>query len=291
MATLPILTGLEQIAARYETFIVDLWGVMHDGVEAYPAAVVALEALRDADKTIIILSNAPRRAASVRARNAELGIAETLCDLVMSSGEATWRHLQARDDPWYAALGRRCHHLGPVRDLGLREGLDLQFVETLDEADFLLVTGTLDNDHTLDHYAQYLAQARALDLPLICANPDLEVIRGGRRELCAGSLAAHYQELGGKVRSHGKPDPAIYRDCLGRLGLTAGPGVLAIGDSLRTDVAGARAAGLSVLFVAGGIHAEALGLTDAGAFDAAELQRLCDQRGCQPDAAIDRLRW
>ena len=113
---IPIHHGLSEIAERYDAFVIDLWGVLHDGVRAFPEAVACLERLQARGKRVLILSNAPRRAESVAARNAELGIARELCDGVMSSGEATWRHLARRDDPWHRALGRRCHHLGQQLD-------------------------------------------------------------------------------------------------------------------------------------------------------------------------------
>jgi len=291
MTVVPIHAGLSGLADDYDCFVVDLWGVLHDGVRAFPAAVDCLAELKARGKRILILSNAPRRAASVAQRNLELGIAPELADLVMSSGEAAWRHLKTRSDPWYGALGRRCYHLGPDRDLGMRAGLDYDFVDDLKRADFILNTGVLSAEHGVEAYGDLLREAKALDLPMVCANPDLEVVRGGKREICAGAVAVYYEEFGGRVRYHGKPDREIYDICFELLGQGRRERVVAIGDSLRTDIAGARNAGIDGIFIGGGIHADALGLVDGAPLDPVRLAGLCDLRGLYPAAALSVLRW
>jgi HAD superfamily hydrolase (TIGR01459 family) len=249
------LTGFAPLAARYDGFIIDLWGVVHDGVRAYPGAVDTLTRLRDAGKKAILLSNAPRRADAVQQAMRHMGIADDLYSGIMTSGEATHLMLRDRSDPWYAALGRRVFHLGPARDRGVLEGLDLVPVDRLDEAEFLLNTGPddLGNQTEVAEFEQVLQEARRHGLKMICANPDLEVIRGGQRVICAGALAKRYEELGGEVRALGKPDPAIYGPVLDQLALPAGR-VLAVGDGLRTDIAGAKAAEIDACWVLGGIH-------------------------------------
>ncbi len=288
---IPILNGLSDIAERYDGFIVDLWGVLHDGVRAFPQAVDCLERLRERGKRVLILSNAPRRAEAVAARNAELGIPVHLCDAVMSSGEAAWQHLAARADPWHRALGRRCHHLGPERDRGMREGLDYDFVDHLGEADFILATGALSFGDTSETHAAFLDEALGRRLPMVCANPDLEVIRGARREICAGAIALGYEELGGEVRYHGKPHAEIYATCLATIETPARARIAAIGDSLRTDIAGARAAGIDGLFITGGLQGEELGVDAQGNVDAARLAAFCETAGEAPVAALPALRW
>lgn len=288
---IPIHHGLSEIAERYDAFVIDLWGVLHDGVRAFPEAVACLEQLQARDKRVLILSNAPRRAESVAARNAELGIAPELCDGVMSSGEAAWRHLARRDDPWHRALGRRCHHIGPARDRGMREGLDYDFVDDPAEADFILNTGTLDFGDSAARYDALLRAARTRRLPMVCANPDLEVIRGGRREICAGTVARAYEELGGEVRYHGKPHAAIYEDCLALIAAPPRHRIAAIGDSLRTDIAGAHAAGIDGIFITGGLQGEELGADAQGNVDAARLTAFCAAAGEAPVAALPMLRW
>ncbi len=288
---IPIYHGLSHIADRYDAFVIDLWGVLHDGVRAFPEAVTCLEQLRAHDKRVLILSNAPRRAEAVAARNAELGIPRGLCDGVMSSGEAAWRHLARRDDPWHRALGRRCHHLGPARDRGMREGLDYDFVEDPAQADFILNTGTLDFGDSPARYDELLRAALARRLPMVCANPDLEVIRGDRREICAGTIARAYERIGGEVRYHGKPHAEIYEDCLALIAAPARDRIAAIGDSLRTDIAGARAAGIDGIFITGGLQGAALGADPEGNVAPARLAAFCAAAGEAPTAALPVLRW
>jgi len=291
MATPSVISGLSGLVDDYDVFIIDLWGVMHDGVTAFPEAVDTLTALKAAGKTTIILSNAPRRAESVAARNGELGIDPALCDLVMSSGEEAWRHLKERPTAWYRALGRRCFHLGPDRDFSIREGLDYDFVADLAIADFVLLTGARDSDDTLETYADILAAAYARKLPMVCANPDLAVIRGGRREICAGTLAAGYEALGGEVIYHGKPDPQIYRRCLDLVGKAGADRVLAIGDSLRTDLTGAARSDMDSVFVVDGIHGAETGLQPDELLQPAHLAELFEGFAHPPRAAMARLRW
>ncbi len=286
-----MVTGLRQVADKYETFIIDLWGVLHDGVKAFPEAVVCLEALKRQGAKIIILSNAPRRASEVAARNEELGIDPALVDFVMSSGEATWQSLNSCADAWYAALGKACFHLGPERDHGIREGLDYDFVPALEDADFILLTGPTGFNDTVEDYRPLLEKAKGLKLPMVCANPDREVIRDGKREICGGAVALAYEEMGGEIRYHGKPDAEIYDACLLPLAITDRSKVLAVGDSLRTDIAGARRSGIDALFVAGGIHAKELGMDAGQNPDPTILNELLAKAPEQPNGILPHLSW
>lgn len=283
--------GLSAISDNYDGYIIDLWGVMHDGVQAFPEAVDCVSRLKQAGKQIAILSNAPRRAEVVIARNADLGIAPDLADVVMSSGEDTWLHLNERPDAFYSELGRRCYHLGPERDQGMREGLDYDFVTRLDEADFILNTGTLAFDHAMEDYRELLEAALALKLPMICANPDLVVIRGGVMEYCAGSVAESYEEIGGEVRSHGKPHLGVYERCFSMMGATDRSRIAGIGDSLRTDIAGAEAVGIAGIFIADGIHGAELNVDSSGMPAPDGLERLLAAARASPAAVLPRLRW
>lgn len=288
---IPIIEGLSEIATRYQGFIVDLWGVLHDGVTAFPEAVDAVRRAKRAGVKVLILSNAPRRASEVATRCREMGIDESCYDALLSSGEDTWQHLSQRPDAWYRKLGRRCFHMGPDRDQGMRDGLDLDFPETPQDADFVLNTGAHLPEDSVQTYQPVIDRCLALGLPMVCANPDLEVIRGGRREICAGAVAARYEELGGQVRYHGKPHPPIYAEAMQLLGLSDPAGILCIGDSLRTDVAGARAGGMASLWVLDGIHAESLHLAPGLRPDPARLEASCEAYGQRPDFAIPWLRW
>jgi HAD superfamily hydrolase (TIGR01459 family) len=270
--TIRLLEGLAPVIDAYDAFIVDLWGVLHDGAHPLPGTVECLTALKRAGKRVALLSNAPRPAAPVIARLAEIGFARELYDDVMTSGEETWRHLVRRADPWYAALGERCYMIGPPRDNGMLVDVRAVRVHALEDAEFILNTGA-DFGDTVEKFEELLQRAAARDLPMICANPDLEVLMRGNREICAGALAARYES------------------CFELLGDPAHARVCAIGDSLRTDIAGAQAAGLDSILVTGGIHAEALGVRPGELPPLERLEALCGAIGVRPTAAVPGLRW
>lgn len=274
------------LAENFDGFIIDLWGVVHDGVRPYSGAVDCLERLRAAGKRVVMLSNAPRRNHAAQASMRRMGIADDLYTDILTSGEAVHRHLRDRPDPFWSGLGSRVFHLGPARDRNVVDGLDLVVVDRPDEADFVLNTGPDDHRNPTDisEFEPVLAECRAAGLPMVCGNPDLEVIRGGVRVLCAGSLAVHYQALGGEVRSLGKPDPAIYATVLVTLAVKLDR-VLAVGDSLRTDIAGAAAIGVASCWVLGGLHGAAL------AHDPALARQAAGDFGLDPVAAIPGFVW
>ncbi len=288
--SLSLLQGLGEIAGGYDGFILDLWGVLHDGTAPFPGVVDALGRLKAAGKRLAVLSNAPRRAALVEARMNEIGLTRGLYDHVHSSGEETWQHLLRRDDPFYAALGQRCYHLGPARDDNMLEGIGLQRVADINDAEFILNTGPSDWDETVAQHEPLLRAARARDLPMVCANPDLVVVHQGRRAICAGAVAQRYEALGGRVRWHGKPFRPAYETCFAALGISDRRRIIAVGDSLRTDIAGANAAGIDSVLVTGGIHAEEFGLAGSQ-LDLDRLIEAVAASGHKPDAVIAHFRW
>ncbi|MDX1710081.1 MAG: TIGR01459 family HAD-type hydrolase [Rhodovibrionaceae bacterium] len=283
--------GLREIADDYDGYVMDLWGVLHDGVNAFPEAVDCLRQLKARGCAIAILSNAPRRAETVRRRNTELGIDPALSDTVVSSGEDTWRHLKARDDAFYAGLGAKVLHLGPARDRDLLQGNGLEPVASLEAADFILNTGPGAPEARVEDFQALLDEALSLDRPMVCANPDLLVIRGGRAEICAGAIAERYREMGGVVRFHGKPDPGVYERCFAAMDAVPKSRILAVGDSLRTDMAGARAAGIDGLFISGGIHADELGAGPGERPSAARVDEACRAAGVRPVGVMPALVW
>lgn len=278
------LTGIAPIAEAYDGFILDLWGVIHDGVKLYPDAKATLQALRSRGKRIVMLSNAPRRATMVVAALTRLGIEPALYDGVMTSGESVWEALRTRDDPWFADLGRRAFWLGPVRDLPLLEGLDLDLVATPGEADFVLNIGADEavSDTDLAPHLPALEACRKADLPMVCANPDIIIVRDGQQILCAGALAEVYARMGGEFRQRGKPGPEVYGPTLATLGVRPDR-VLAVGDALRTDIAGAQGVGLDSCWVLDGIHNLA-GLHG-------EAEREAEAAGLAPRATLPSFRW
>jgi HAD superfamily hydrolase (TIGR01459 family) len=204
---------------------------------------------------VVFLSNAPRRPSGIIQFLANMGVTPDLYDGVMSSGEAVYLGLKHRTAE-FANLGRRLYHLGPPRDRNLFDTLDYQQAAAPEDADFVLNTGPDDElgPHDPELYRPVLEACLKARLPMICANPDLEVLKGGDRIICAGYLAQLYAGDGGRVIQRGKPDAAIYKPTLAMLGTNAAR-TMAIGDSLRTDIAGAKAAGIESCWVLSGIHA------------------------------------
>ncbi len=292
MADIQQLPGIAAVIDRYDGFILDLWGVLHDGEQAYAGVPDCLDRMKAAGKILCLLSNAPRRTAGVIAKLDGMGLGRDRYHHVMTSGEATYEALRDRDDPWHAALGRRLHHIGPARDTDVFDGLGYTVAATPDEADFVLNTGILVFGETVEDYQPQLDACLAARLPMICANPDLIVMVGPQMVICAGMLAARYEAMGGDVRQHGKPYAAVYDRCLSLMGLGDKRRILAVGDSLRTDVAGANAAGLDVALVTAGIHQEELGGAAWGeAVDPVALRTTADAAGHVPTYAIPSLRW
>ena len=281
-----MLTGFAPLAARYDGFILDLWGVIHDGVSPYPGAVDVLKRLRAAGKPAVLLSNAPRRAHVAQLGMRAMGIADALYTGILTSGEVAHRMLRDRTDPFFAALGSRVYHLGPERDRNVIEDLPLRLVARPEGASFVLNTGPDDERSPTDPaaYDDELRDCLAAGLPMVCANPDLEVIRGGQRLICAGLLTQRYEALGGAAIWIGKPDPAVYGPVLQLLGLERSR-VLAVGDSLRTDIAGAAGVGIESCWVLGGIHAAELGGNPASA------EEMARAAGLAPVACLPAFVW
>ncbi len=249
------MSGFGPLAGNYDGFIVDLWGVVHDGFRPYPGVLDCLARLRDAGKRVVFLSNAPRRPAGIITLLASMGVSRDLYAGIMSSGEAVFLGLRDRGEE-FSGLGRRLYHLGPPRDRDVYDGLPYEVVDEPALADFILNTGPDDviGPHDPELYRPVLEAGLRAHLPMVCANPDLEVMKGGERIICAGYLAELYKGEGGIVIQRGKPDAAIYTPALALIG-TSRERTLAVGDSLRTDITGAKAAGIDSCWVLSGIHA------------------------------------
>ncbi len=287
-----IADGISAIADRIDGCIVDLWGVVHDGVQPLPGAVDCMQRLVAAGKRICLLSNAPARVDALVARMDEMGVPRDAYHHLMSSGESTYQALRTRPDPAHAALGERCLMIGPEYNADiLPDGDGIVRVFDLDDADFVVVTAWGGDGTPLEGYDDILRTCRARDIPLVCANPDLEVLQGGERYYCAGAIAARYQGIGGRVIYHGKPHERVYTHCQGLLGIDDAARVAGIGDSFLTDVTGANAAGMPSVLVAGGIHAIDLMRHEADVIDVIVLHDLVERHGASPDMVVPAFRW
>lgn len=292
-----LMNGLSSLAHQYDLFFIDLWGVTHNGKAPFPEALECYQNLKKENKPVFILSNAPRMPESAIKRLADMGLARDLYHDLQTSGYECHKNLRDRSDAFYKTLGTRLYHVGPERDRNLFTSLDeYTDVSNIEDADFVLVTGTDTWDRTLESYQVELDQALKHNLPLVCANPDKRVMYGDEIVLCSGAIAAHYQSMGGKMRQHGKPDAEIYQILHTRAEKSLGKQVpkdriLMIGDSLATDVAGANAYGVDSLLVLSGIHgAELLLHFKKDTFKDA-LQQLGQQYNATPTYVMEKMYW
>jgi HAD superfamily hydrolase (TIGR01459 family) len=284
-----ILDGIAPIADRYDGYVLDLWGVVHDGRRPYPGVPEALAELKARGKRIVFLTNAPRRAWFIGEMLDRMGLDRALYDGIMSSGEIAWRMLRDKEHPWFARLGKRAFHIGPERDLSVVEDGAAELVADAAEADFLLNTGP-DPDrgaHDVSAYLPALQAAARHQLPMVCVNPDRHVMVGGERLICAGALADLYKPMCGDIFEVGKPDPAVYDPVLEILGITDRRRVVAIGDTPHTDLAGAQAAGLDALWALTGLAEHEHGDDPSPEV----LRQVALREGVDPIAAIRALRW
>ncbi len=245
-----ILSSIASIIPHYNAFLLDLWGVIHDGSQLYPSVRETLLEIKKSDRKVIFLSNAPRRAQRVASVLDNLGIEPTLYDYVVSSGEVGYHWLAAGRAPW----GHRYYMISAEKDRGLLDDLSFREVSELRSADFILNLGFGTEEQTTEDYEEVLREASRLGLPMLCLNPDLEVIKiSGGRFPCAGAIAKKYIEFGGKVEWFGKPYEAVYKYAHKLLDGIDKKQILAVGDSLETDIPGAKNFGVDSALVTGGI--------------------------------------
>ncbi|MFQ5564419.1 MAG: TIGR01459 family HAD-type hydrolase [Parvularculaceae bacterium] len=283
VSTLPKINRLELLSARYDALLCDAWGVIHDGVELFSGAAEAMIRFRDVSGPVIILTNAPRPSTIIPGQLDRLGLPRSAYDDVVTSGDATRAEIERR-------VPGPAYRLGPDKDDPLYHGLDIEFAP-LGEARFIVCTGLVDDDsETPEDYRGLLEQAAARRLPMICANPDTVVRWGGRLVYCAGALGEIYAALGGEVIYGGKPYAPIYDLATKRIETISGAKpdprrVLAIGDGLATDIAGANAHGIDAVFVAGagGVH--------DGGLDAELIRKKMDAAGVTAIGIMEALRW
>ncbi|MGO4404801.1 TIGR01459 family HAD-type hydrolase [Bosea sp. RAF48] len=286
-----LLAGLAEVAERYDGFLLDQWGVLHDGSKPYPHAVACLEHLRAAGKAVVILSNSGRSGSENEAVLASMGFARRLYDHVASAGDDARDALASRSEPAYRNLGSRCLLLARPGEEHLANGLGLTLVESPEEADFLFAM-TMDAERqSVSGWKPLLVRALQRGLPMICSNPDRHRVHadGSLRE-APGLVALAYETMGGTVHYHGKPHPRIYASCLRSTALPASR-LLAIGDSLEHDVAGAANAGIDACFIAGGIHKDDLSWSKETELEADSCEALFAQAAFRPRYCLAGFAW
>ncbi len=280
------LAGLKEVAGIYDGFILDLWGVVHDGVKPFPWTVETLTRLKEANRIVWMLSNAPRRSHTVIARLTAMGIGPELYDGIMTSGEAAWLALK---NQYLAKWGKRCYHLGLAdKDGSVYESLGVTLVENPDDADFLMATGVDDFADPAEKYLPVLEACLAAKLPMVCANPDRVVHVEDQLVICAGTFADIYTAKGGEVVYFGKPHATVYRLCGEGMGVQK---VLAIGDGMQTDIEGAAGAGLDSVLITSGIHRDAFPVTPTGETDFTGGGKFLQAYPARPTYLMSGLVW
>ena len=283
----PLIPHFSALAPDYDVLLCDVWGVVHNGLAAFPPACDALMRARARGATVVFITNSPRPSASVARQLERLHVPRETYDGMVSSGDVTRRVIQSRPR-------QTLHHLGPERDRSIFRDLPVAFAP-LKTCDYVVCSG-LENDEseTPDDYRARLETMLARKLFMVCANPDVVVERGERLVYCAGALADLYRTMGGEVLYAGKPYRPIYDMALEEAGKAAGREiaprrVLAIGDSVRTDLKGARMLGVDFLFITSGIHAEEVGGRERP--DVTALQSVFAAAGDVPKAVMRQLVW
>jgi HAD superfamily hydrolase (TIGR01459 family) len=274
--TLPILPHFAGLAANYDAILSDVWGVVHNGERATPDACDALTRFRANGGQVVLITNAPRPREAVMKQIDAFGVPRSVYDDIVSSGDVTRAVIQSRP-------GQSLCHIGPDRDKPIFTGLDVTFAP-LESADYVVCSG-LENDEveTAENYRPRLEQMLARKLFMVCGNPDVVVERGPRLIYCAGAIADLYKAMGGEVLYAGKPYRPIYELAYARLKSAPPPDrVLAIGDSLRTDLAGANSFGVDFVFLTAGIHA-------ADFADDAAMHKAFGEK--MPKAVMQKLKW
>jgi HAD superfamily hydrolase (TIGR01459 family) len=275
------------LAPHYGVLLCDVWGVMHNGLTAFPEACEALVRARDGGATVMLITNSPRPCDAVVPQLDQLHVPRASYDGMVTSGDVTRAVIAER-------RGQSVFHLGPERDLPVFAGLDVRLVAA-DVADYVVCTGLFDDTReTPEDYRELLASLRARQLFFLCGNPDVVVERGSELVYCAGALADLYAEMGGEVLYAGKPYQPMYRRALAKAEALRGAKtplarVLAIGDSVRTDLKGAAAFGVDCLFIKSGIHAGEVGGRDDA--DPQALRSFFAQAGTMPKAVMHRFIW
>jgi HAD superfamily hydrolase (TIGR01459 family) len=285
-----IIGGIGTISNQYDAYIVDLWGVMHSGGLPFPRAIEALVKLKENDKKILFFSNAPRRASAVKDK-IDTMVSNDLYDDIVTSGDILYDFLNNRSLSDLKTLGNYYYYVGPERDSGLLSGSDYQRVKELDNANFLLLTGPIHDDNNIEEHIPLLARSKALNLPVLCANPDLIVVKQtGEEWICAGSIAKIYEQMDGLVYQFGKPFVYGYEICMKKFDIQDKKKVLAIGDSIATDITGASNFGIDSVFIIGGIHRNAISDSIALPLDK-EVDNFLKRYDLFPSYVMKELNW
>ncbi|MBG77780.1 MAG: TIGR01459 family HAD-type hydrolase [Alphaproteobacteria bacterium] len=288
------LKGLSDISDSYGGFIIDQWGVLHDGEKTYDGVVDCLKELKSRNKQVIILSNSGKRAQENKERLKKVGIGPSLYNEIVTSGEMTWRGLSAQDEGFFAGLGRKCYLISRGGDTSVVDGIDIELVDDPAEANFLLISGSDAPQKTLADYEPALKVAVRKGLVALCANPDSKGVMGTQNVMGPGTIARRYADFGGVVHYIGKPHKPIYQYCMKMLqekGVYPGETVM-IGDSMSHDILGGALAGIDTCLIRGGLHAASFkGVSNLYDLDKALNNLAAQYNGVHPKYLLSTMKW
>jgi HAD superfamily hydrolase (TIGR01459 family) len=287
--TFTLYPNMSSLIDHYDAWIVDLWGVIHDGQTLYPGVLECLTKIKEHNKSILFLSNAPRRAVRAKKVLDKLGIPKNLYLDIITSGEVTFDYINSRNH----AFGKNFVIIGPDKDDDLLDGLsDYQRITDFKNADFVIVTGFDEDNSTIEDVMPEINASFQYKLPMICANPDFEVVRQtGERALCAGVIAHHYQAMGGEVLFFGKPYKSVYEKCFTLLKAHGCHKIAATGDNLETDIIGANQLNIDSYLVTGGILSQSLNIQPGELPNTEKLHTLFIKYDIMPTGVVPAFIW
>lgn len=274
----------------YDHFILDIFGVIHDGTSTYPGVIEALKKLREMNKKIYFLSNAPRRAKKVKSVLENFGITSDFYDFVVTSGETAFLSLKKNQENNFNKFGPNYYFIGQQRDRDVIEESNYKEVVQIKEANFLLVAGYNNDFSVEDEQIEVLKECKKYNLPLICINPDFVVTkRSGQEILCAGLIAKQYQEMGGEVIYFGKPYSAVYEAIFSVANENDNRKFLAIGDGIETDIKGANQFKIDSALICGGILSNILNIKYGKLPNEADIMNICLENKIYPKFILAQL--
>ncbi len=286
--------GISDISDSYMGFIIDQWGVLHDGNKPYEGVVDCLKELRTRKKFIIILSNSGKRAEENKKRLKKIGIGPSLYDVILTSGEMAWQGLNAQDEGFFQGLGKKCYLISRGGDRSIVNDLDIEVVDDVNKADFLLISGADSPEKTLEDYEPVLKAAVRKQLTALCANPDSLGVMGTQSIMGPGTLAARYKDFGGVVHYMGKPHQPIFQQCIKMLQeKEIYPGqTIMIGDTIAHDILGGNLVNIDTCLVAAGLHKPSFrNVTNAAELDKALTILVNQFNNVRPKFLVKNLQW
>jgi HAD superfamily hydrolase (TIGR01459 family) len=292
MSNMTFSQGLYELMDSYDGFILDQWGVLHNGLQPYEGVIDTLNHLKQRKKQVVILSNSAKRSDDNIERLKRLGIRPGQYKAVVSAGEVTWQGLKEQKDAPFKGLGQKCYLISRPDDKSLLNGLDIELVSAVEQAQFILITSFDPTTSKIEDLDPVFKKAAAKRIPAICANPDLVTVYGHERAIGPGAVANRYHELGGAVHYIGKPHKTIFRYCLGLFEEVMPSRILVIGDSIQHDIAGGVGADLDTAFITSGIHASAFKPGMLPEQKRKMMEQLAQgYGGIRPTWVLDSLTW